>query len=394
MRPRVFLDVEGPAPGGGREKYGRIIIELYSDEVPKTAENVRCLCSGERGLSKISGAPLHYKGSRFHRVIKNFMVQLGELPGGAKGGESIYGRPLEDESFSRKHSEPFLVSMANRGPNTATSQLFITTRPTPHLDDKHVVVGKVLAGQDVVTRIEETQTDAKDRPIDEILVIHSGELELATRAVPRREEAAAKPARGRSRSRSASSSSASASGSSDDSRKRRRSRSRSVSDSGSEKERKGRDRRRSTSGSASSSDSEAERKKRKREKKEAKRLKKEKKEAKREEKRRKKEAKRAAKKAAAETRNEGTASAAAPAPQNGRGATPPDMVPQRRYVDSAGRTVKGRGFTRYKPYEDDRIGWVPREEMQKQRRRAPPYREPAPSITVKERDVEEQDSDA
>lgn len=122
------------------------MIELFNDVCPKTAENFRCLCTGEKGIGKLTGKPLCYKNSKFHRVIKNFMVQSGDFSHGlflttvvcrlklschydttgtGQGGESIYGGPFNDENFEFRHSEPFLVSMANRGKNTNGSQFFM-----------------------------------------------------------------------------------------------------------------------------------------------------------------------------------------------------------------------------------------------------------------------------
>lgn len=111
QRSRVFFDVTI-----GKRPAGRVTFELYDDVVPKTAENFRALCTGEKGVGK-AGVPLHFKGSQFHRVIKQFMVQGGDFTAGdGTGGESIYGAKFEDENLELKHDRPFLLSMANAGP--------------------------------------------------------------------------------------------------------------------------------------------------------------------------------------------------------------------------------------------------------------------------------------
>jgi peptidylprolyl isomerase len=140
----VFFDINI-----GGQSAGRVEFELFND-TPLTAENFRALCTGEKGVGKM-GKPLSYKGCPFHRVITDFMAQGGDFTAkNGTGGESIYGAKFADENFKRKHTIPYLLSMANAGPNTNGSQFFITFIPCPWLDNKHVVFGQVTKGKEVI----------------------------------------------------------------------------------------------------------------------------------------------------------------------------------------------------------------------------------------------------
>uniref|UniRef100_A0A3Q2PVB3 Peptidyl-prolyl cis-trans isomerase D n=1 Tax=Fundulus heteroclitus TaxID=8078 RepID=A0A3Q2PVB3_FUNHE len=168
--PRVFFDVDIDG-----ERVGRIVLELFADVVPRTAENFRALCTGEKGVGQSTGKPLHFKGCPFHRIIKKFMIQGGDFSNhNGTGGESIYGEKFEDENFHYKHDRMGLLSMANAGPNTNGSQFFITTVPTPHLDGKHVVFGQVLKGIGVVKMLESMET-TEDTPVKACVIADCGE---------------------------------------------------------------------------------------------------------------------------------------------------------------------------------------------------------------------------
>ena len=170
MNPRVYFDITI-----GDKAAGRIVFELFADSVPKTAENFRALCTGEKGQGK-SGKPLHFKGSGFHRIIKQFMCQGGDFTrGNGTGGESIYGEKFKDENFDLRHTEPGQLSMANAGPNTNGSQFFITTVVTSWLDDKHVVFGKVVDGMDVVEAMEAVGSSSGSTSAD-VVIADCGEV--------------------------------------------------------------------------------------------------------------------------------------------------------------------------------------------------------------------------
>uniref|UniRef100_A0A8C6MTT8 Peptidyl-prolyl cis-trans isomerase n=1 Tax=Mus spicilegus TaxID=10103 RepID=A0A8C6MTT8_MUSSI len=134
----------------------QVVFELFSHVRPKTCENFR---------------------KSTQKVVKDFMVQGGDFSeGNGRGGESIYGGFFEDESFAVKHSKEFLLSMANRGKDTNSSQFFIATKPTPHLDGHHVVFGQVISGQEVVREVKNKKTDAASKPFAEVRILSCGEL--------------------------------------------------------------------------------------------------------------------------------------------------------------------------------------------------------------------------
>eukprot|EP01134_Creolimax_fragrantissima_P003430 CFRG3430T1 len=164
---RCYFDV-----GIDGKPVGRIVFELYGNICPKTTENFRLLCTGELGDT------LSYRGVKLHRVVKGFMIQGGDIAAGTGSGppQSIFGGMWPDENFVLAHDKPFLLSMANRGPDTNGSQFFITTTVTKHLDGKHVVFGKVVEGEEYVRQIENVETDRSDRPFETVTVMKCGEL--------------------------------------------------------------------------------------------------------------------------------------------------------------------------------------------------------------------------
>ncbi|KAI3981002.1 hypothetical protein MKX01_025567 [Papaver californicum] len=171
--PHVFLDIS--IDGAPKEK---VVIELFSDVVPKTAENFRALCTGEKGIGASTGKPLHFKGSIFHRIIKGFMAQGGDFSKcDGTGGESIYGGKFADENFKRVHDEPGLLSMANAGRNTNGSQFFIIFKATHHLDGKHVVFGKVKQGMEIIRKMEQVEiVPDLAKPVGSVKIVDCGEV--------------------------------------------------------------------------------------------------------------------------------------------------------------------------------------------------------------------------
>ncbi|XP_050458422.1 peptidyl-prolyl cis-trans isomerase 6-like [Cataglyphis hispanica] len=154
----------------GNNPVGRIVIGLFGGIAPKTVKNFITLATtGVEGKK--------YEGTKFHRVIKKFMIQGGDVENGdGTGSISMYGKYFDDENFEVKHSGPLFVSMANAGKNTNGCQFFITTIATPWLDDHHTVFGKVVSGEDVVFKIEQTKTDNDDVPLVPVVIYNSGIL--------------------------------------------------------------------------------------------------------------------------------------------------------------------------------------------------------------------------
>mmetsp|Transcript_1608 Transcript_1608/g.3795 ORF Transcript_1608/g.3795 Transcript_1608/m.3795 type:complete len:229 (+) Transcript_1608:70-756(+) len=171
----VFLEVEISGVN-----IGRMIFKLYDTICPKTAENFRCLCNGERGQGLITKMPLTFQSSKFHRVIPGFMAQGGDFElGDGRGGESIYGGKFNDEAggLALRHAKRGLLSMANSGRDTNGSQFFILFKPAHHLNGKHCVFGELVEGQATLDAIEGVKTTSDDKPIAPITVARCGQVE-------------------------------------------------------------------------------------------------------------------------------------------------------------------------------------------------------------------------
>eukprot|EP00667_Euglena_gracilis_P021927 EG_transcript_24192 len=174
-RDRCFLAISI----NGRE-VGAIEVQLYAAELPRTCENFRALCTGEKGAGRIWKKPLHYKGCAIHRVLPRFLIQGGDFShGNGTGGESIYGEAFEDEGFLHRHTRPGLLAMANTGPNTNGSQFFITLAPAPHLDGLHVIFGEVVQGMEIVRLIEQIETSDSGRPKMQVKISDCGMVPVA-----------------------------------------------------------------------------------------------------------------------------------------------------------------------------------------------------------------------
>merc|ERR1712216_25607 len=169
--PRVYLDISvGDAPSI------RMEFALYTDSTPRTAENFGALCTGEK-LSESSGKPLHYKGSIFHRIVRGLLVQGGDFTyADGTGGESIYGRRFQDENFLDRHTRRGLLSMANNGINTNSSQFWVSLDAVPFCDKKHVVFGEVVSGAEFLDVLEALEVDEEARPLVEVKITDCGEV--------------------------------------------------------------------------------------------------------------------------------------------------------------------------------------------------------------------------
>eukprot|EP00928_Gymnodinium_smaydae_P088090 TRINITY_DN72235_c0_g1_i1.p1 TRINITY_DN72235_c0_g1~~TRINITY_DN72235_c0_g1_i1.p1 ORF type:complete len:476 (-),score=137.22 TRINITY_DN72235_c0_g1_i1:169-1596(-) len=174
--PKVFLDISI-----GNRTGGRVIFELFADVTPRTAENFRGICTGEYGFGRNTKKKLSYEGCSVFRSSKGFMIQSGDLQfNNGDGGESIYGGAFNDEDFVRRHTQAGVLSMANKGRNTNTSQFFITLKRAPQLDGRHVVFGQVIEGMDVIRAIAKVPTDLDEKPRVPVKIVGCGQVDRKT----------------------------------------------------------------------------------------------------------------------------------------------------------------------------------------------------------------------
>ncbi|XP_040575416.1 peptidyl-prolyl cis-trans isomerase H [Lepeophtheirus salmonis] len=167
--PVVFFDINV-----GNAQIGRIVMELFADVCPKTAENFRKFCTGEY---QKDGVPLGYKGASFHRVIKDFMIQGGDFVNGdGTGCMSVFGPTFADENFMLKHDSPGLLSMANSGKDTNGCQFFITCAKCDFLDAKHVVFGRIIDGLLIMRKIENVPTGPNNKPKIDVVISQCGQM--------------------------------------------------------------------------------------------------------------------------------------------------------------------------------------------------------------------------
>ena len=168
--PQTFFDITIGNEGEEGFQSGRVVFELFAD-VPKTCENFRALCTGEKGPT------MHYKGNCFHRIITDFMMQGGDTTNGnGTGGLSIYGEKFADEQIWYPHTHKGVLSMANAGPDTNGSQFFVCYKDTPHLNNKHTIYGRVIHGYDICEKAEQVEKGASDKPLKDIKIADCGEL--------------------------------------------------------------------------------------------------------------------------------------------------------------------------------------------------------------------------
>jgi len=168
--PRVWLAFQI-----GDSQPQRLHFALYCDTVPRTAENFRALCTGERGVGQC-GQPLHYKHTLVHRIVPKNLIEAGDMENyDGSGGESIYGRTFPDEGFKDAHHRRGLLSMVSRGPGTNNSKFFITLRSLPQFDGRHVVFGEVVGDHGILERMEALETEYPDRPVTQVAVVDCGE---------------------------------------------------------------------------------------------------------------------------------------------------------------------------------------------------------------------------